>query len=63
MKRLLRAMWYALLPIIAIIVTPATIRGIGCGLEALGLDKGTSVVLTVFIFAYVVGVFLYYDND
>lgn len=63
MKRLLKAMWYALLPLIAILVIPATIQEIVCGLEALGLNEGTSVMLTLFIFAYVVGVLFYYYED
>lgn len=63
MKRLLKAMWYSALPLIAIIVIIATMQGIVWGLEALGLDIETSVILTLFIFAYVIGVFLYYYND
>jgi hypothetical protein len=63
MKRLLKAMWYSALPLIAIIVIIATMQGIVCGLEALGLDIGISVILTLFIFAYVVGVLFYYYKD
>lgn len=51
-------MWYSALPLITIIVIIATMQGIVCGLEVLGLDIETSVILTLFIFAYVIGVFL-----
>jgi hypothetical protein len=63
MKRLLRAMGYAALPLITIIVIVAIIQGIVYGLKALELDTEIFVILTLFIFAYVVGVFLYYYND
>lgn len=63
MKRLLKAMLYALLPLIAILVIPCIVAGIVCGLESLGLNEETSVMLTLFIFAYVIGVFFYYYND
>lgn len=63
MKRLLKAMRYSVLLLIAPIVIIATMDGIVCGLEALGLDTGISVMLSMLILAYVVGVFIYYNED
>lgn len=62
MKRLLRAMWFALLPLIAVFVILAAMYGITCIFESLGLDKGIYVPLTVFISAYVLGVVVFYKD-
>jgi membrane protein required for beta-lactamase induction len=63
MKRLLRAMGYAALPLITIIVIVAIIQGIVYGLKSLELDTETCVMVITLIFAYTVGVFIYYDKD
>lgn len=63
MKRILKAMLYAALPLITIIVIPCILVGIVCGLQALGLNEETSLVLTALILAYVSGVFIYYYKD
>lgn len=63
MKRFLKAMLYSASLLIVILVIPCILVGIVCGLQALGLNEETSLVLTVLILAYVSGVFIYYYKD
>ena len=50
MKRLLRAMWYALLPLIVMFVILIVMHGIKWGCEALGLGEITSIFLAILFF-------------
>ena len=60
MKRLLRAMLFALLPLIAMFVILVVMYGIACIFEALGVNEGTSILLSVIALAYLYGVVVYY---
>lgn len=60
MKKLLKAMWFALLPLFAMFVILVVMYGIACVFEALGVNEGTSILLSVIALAYLYGVVVYY---
>lgn len=53
MKRILRAMLYAALPLITISVIVAIIHGIVCGFKFLGLGEVSSILLSSVVLIYV----------
>ena len=63
MKRLLRAMWYALLPILGVISFAAVIYVVHNICVALGLDGGTCMLVLFLVFAYMLSVFAFYKMD
>lgn len=53
-------MWFALLPLFAMFVILVVMYGIACVFEALGVNEGTSILLSVIALAYLYGVVVYY---
>lgn len=63
MKRLLRAMLYAALPILGVISFVAFMYVVDIISVALGLDGGLCMVVLLIVFAYILGVFTFYKMD
>ena len=63
MKRLLRAMLYAALPILGAISFVAVMYVVYIICVALGLDGGTCMLVLFIVFAYMIGVFAFYKMD
>ena len=63
MKRLLRAMWYALLPILGLISFAAIMYLVYICCIALGLNEDMCVVVLFIVSAYMIGVFAFYKMD
>ena len=62
MKRLLRAMWYALLSLIVMIVIIATMHGVVYVFESLGLGEVSSILLSFVVLIYVFLAVVFYTK-
>lgn len=63
MKRLLKAMFNAALPILGVISFVAVMYVVDIISVALGLDGGLCMVVLLIVFAYILGVFTFYKRD
>jgi hypothetical protein len=63
MKRLLRAMLYAALPILGVISFAAVMYVAYIICVALGLNAGMCMGILFIVFAYMAGVFVFYKMD
>lgn len=63
MKRLLKAMLYAALPILGVISLVAVMYVVYIICVALGLNGGMCMALLFIVFAYMIGVFVFYKMD
>lgn len=63
MKRLLRAMLYAALPILGVISFAAVMYVVHNICVALGLNAGMCMGILFIMFAYMIGVFVFYKMD
>ena len=63
MKRLLKAMLYAALPILGVISFTAVMYVVHNICVALGLNGGMCMVIFLIVFAYMAGVFFFYKMD
>jgi hypothetical protein len=62
MIKLLRALWHALLPLIAVIVIITVMHGIVCGFKFLGLGEVSSILLSSVVLIYVFLVVVFYGK-
>lgn len=63
MKRLLKAMLYAALPILGVISFAAVMYVVHIICVALGVNAGACMGVLFIVFAYMAGVFVFYKMD